>query len=107
MSSGNTAVGVRGKTSSCFIAQKKVPDRLVDPSSLTSIYRITDSIGCLMIGLSPDIKAQIQRIRYEANEFWFQNGYSIPVHVLAQKVADICQVYTQEASSRALACLMM
>jgi 20S proteasome subunit alpha 1 len=56
---------------------------------------------------SADIKAQVERIRYEANEFWFNNGYSIPVHALAKRVADICQVSTQEASSRALACVML
>lgn len=31
----------------------------------------------------------------------------MPVHVLARRIADICQVYTQEASSRALACVML
>mmetsp|Transcript_27851 Transcript_27851/g.26687 ORF Transcript_27851/g.26687 Transcript_27851/m.26687 type:complete len:245 (+) Transcript_27851:160-894(+) len=104
---GNTAVAVRGASTSCFITQKKVQDRLVDPTSMTSIYKITDTIGCLMIGLLPDIRAQIERIRYEANEFKFNNGYSMPVHALSQRVADICQVYTQEASSRALACVML
>jgi 20S proteasome alpha/beta subunit len=42
-----------------------------------------------------DIRAQVERIRYEANEFKFNNGYSMPVHALSQRVADICQVYTQ------------
>jgi len=60
-----------------------------------------------MVGLLPDIRAQVERLRYEANEFKFQNGYSMPVHVLARRIADICQVYTQEASSRALACVML
>jgi 20S proteasome subunit alpha 1 len=31
----------------------------------------------------------------------------MPVHVLAKRIADICQVYTQEASSRALATIML
>lgn len=43
----------------------------------------------------------------EANEFKFSNGFAMPVHVLAQRIADICQVYTQEASGRALACVML
>ena len=106
-SGGNTAIAVRGSQSAVFITQRKVQDRLVDPSSLTSIYRITDSIGCLMLGLLPDIRAQVERIRYEANEFQYANGFAMPVHVLAKRIADICQVYTQEASSRALACVML
>lgn len=104
---GNTAVAVRGENSAVLITQKKVPDRLIDPSSISSIYRITDSIGCLMLGILPDIRSQVERLRYEANEFKFNNGYSMPVHVLAKRIADICQVYTQEASNRAMAAIML
>ena len=46
-------------------------------------------------------------LRYEANEFKFSNGYAMPVHVLARRIADLNQVCTQEASSRALACVML
>ena len=31
----------------------------------------------------------------------------MPVHVLSRRIADICQVYTQEAAGRALACTML
>ncbi len=31
----------------------------------------------------------------------------MPAHVLARRIADLCQVYTQEASSRAMACVML
>ena len=31
----------------------------------------------------------------------------MPVHALAKRIADLCQVYTQEASSRAMACVML
>lgn len=49
----------------------------------------------------------MERVRYEANEFNFTNGYAMPAHVLARRIADLCQVYTQEASSRAMACVML
>jgi len=105
--SGNTSIAVRGAKTAAFVTQKKVPDRLVDPSSVTSIYRVTDGVGCVMLGLPADVRAQVDRLRYEANEFAFNNGYPMPVHALAKRIADICQVYTQEASSRALACMMI
>ena len=60
-----------------------------------------------MLGLPADVRAQVERLRLEANEFEFKHGYAMPVHVLAKRIADICQVYTQEASSRALACMMV
>ena len=49
----------------------------------------------------------MQRLRYEAHEFRFKNGYDCPAHVLARRIADIAQVYTQQASMRALACVAM
>eukprot|EP01034_Spumella_vulgaris_P024941 gene24941-31341_t len=60
-----------------------------------------------MIGLAPDIRSQVERVRYEANEFNFTNGYPMPAHVLSRRIADLCQVYTQEASSRAMATVML
>jgi 20S proteasome subunit alpha 1 len=60
-----------------------------------------------MLGMPADVRAQIERLRYEANEFAFTNGYEMPAHALSKRVADLCQVHTQEASSRALACMML
>jgi 20S proteasome subunit alpha 1 len=56
---------------------------------------------------SADIRSQVERLRYEANDFKFNNGYPMPVHALAQRIADLCQVYTQEASHRSMACVML
>uniref|UniRef100_A0A7S2VZ72 Proteasome alpha-type subunits domain-containing protein n=1 Tax=Eucampia antarctica TaxID=49252 RepID=A0A7S2VZ72_9STRA len=107
--SGLTGVAIRGKDTCCVVTQKKIPDRLMDPKSVTHIFNITPKIGCLITGIMPDCKAQIQRARYEAADFQFQNGYSIPVHVLARRIADIAQVNTQSASMRPLAtvCLLI
>lgn len=102
-SSGQTAVSLRGTNSCAFVTQKKVPDRLMDPSSITHIFSITPKIGCLATGMIADCKAQVQRMRFEAADFQFKYGYPIPVHVLAKRIADIAQVNTQSASMRPLA----
>lgn len=91
-STGLTAVAVRGKDSCALVIQKKVPDRLIDPDSVTYVYQITEKIGCLMTGLTADCRAQVTRLRQEAHEFKFKFGYDMPVHVLAKRIADICQV---------------
>ncbi len=101
--SGLTGVSLRGKNSAVVVTQKKVPDRLMDPKSVSHLFSITPKIGCLVTGRIADCKAQIQRARYEAADFAFQYGYSIPVHVLAKRIADIAQVNTQSASMRPLA----
>lgn len=101
--SGLTSVAVRGSDTCVLVTQHKVPDKLVDSSSVKNIEMITPKIGVLMTGIFPDCRSQVTRMRYEAHEFKYNNGYDMPVHVLAKRVADICQVYTQKASLRALA----
>jgi len=96
-----TALAVRGADSVVMVTQKKVPDKLVDPTSMTSMYKITPNIGCMVVGLPPDARAQVQRARYTAAEFKYKNGYEIPVHYLSQKMANNAQLYTQHAFMRA------
>lgn len=107
--SGLTGLAVRGKDTCVVVAQKKVSDRLLDPKSVSHVFTITPTIGCLATGILPDIKAQIQRARFEANEYQFKFGYTIPVHVLARRMADLAQINTQTASMRPLAtvCLLI
>ncbi|KAJ1444896.1 nucleophile aminohydrolase [Pelagophyceae sp. CCMP2097] len=101
--SGLTSVAVRGKDTCVLVTQKKVQDRLVDPSSVTNIFKVTETMAVLMTGLPADCRTQVTRLRYEANEFKLQYGFAMPVASLAKRVGDICQVYTQKASLRALA----
>ena len=95
-----TSVGVRGKDSCVVVTQKKVPDKLIDPETVTSMYKITQNIGCSMTGMTADASAYIQRARILAARFKFDNGYDIPIHFLANRLADKAQVYTQNAWMR-------
>ena len=51
-SSGITIIGVRSKHASVIISQKKVPDKLLDPSTVTNVYRVSKGIGCVTTGLT-------------------------------------------------------
>ena len=97
---GDTTIGVRGADTVCLITTKKVPDKLVDPSSVTRMYRITPNIGCCVTGRLPDARALIYKSRSIAAEFQFDNGYSIPVRHLANEVANYNQIFTQRAFKR-------
>ncbi|KAJ5072930.1 proteasome subunit alpha type-6 [Anaeramoeba ignava] len=99
---GNTTIGVRGEETVCVVTQKKVPDKLTDPTTVTSMFTITNNIGCAMTGIRADMKTAVQRLRYFAHRFEYENGFEIPVSHLARKMADFFQLFTQHAFMRPL-----
>lgn len=70
-------------------------DKLIDPSSVSHVFRISPSVGCVMTGSIADARASVDRARGEAAEFRYKFGYEMPCDVLAKRLANINQVYTQ------------
>ena len=97
---GLNSIAVRGKDCVFVVTQRKVPDRLMKPESITMMYKITDEIGCCVTGRNPDGKSLIARARQEAGEYLYKYGLPIPVEVMAKRMADINQVGTQHAGMR-------
>ncbi|KAM7259452.1 hypothetical protein ACFE04_015193 [Oxalis oulophora] len=102
-----TSIGVRGKDSVCVVTQKKVPDKLLDQTSVTHLFPITKHIGLLATGMTADSRTLVQQARNEAAEFRFKYGYEMPVDVLSKWIADKSQVYTQHAYMRPLGVVSM
>lgn len=99
---GITSIGVRGKDSVCVVTQKKVPDKLLDQTSVSHLFPITKYLGLLATGMTADARSLVQQARNQAAEFRFKWGYEMPVDVLAKWIADKSQIYTQHAYMRPL-----
>ncbi|CAD6196468.1 unnamed protein product [Caenorhabditis auriculariae] len=102
-----TAVAVKGKDTSVIAVQKRVPDGLIVADTVTSVYQLTPTIGCVAIGLIPDAKFQVRRAQSEAASWKYKNGYDMPCELLAKKMADLNQYYTQNAEMRSLGCALI
>ena len=76
-----------------------VQDKLIDPSSVSHIFKLSPSVGCVMTGSIADARASVNRARGEAAEFKYKNGYEMPCDVLAKRLANINQVYTQRVGT--------
>ncbi|KAH9607653.1 hypothetical protein KSS87_005989 [Heliosperma pusillum] len=96
-SSGITSIAVRGKDCVCVVTQKKVPDKLLDQTSVTHLFKITKFIGLLATGMTADSRNLVQQARQQAAEFRHKYGYEMPVDVLARWVSAL---YTLHPSAR-------
>ncbi len=76
-----------------------VKDKLIDPSSVSHIFQLSPSVGCVMTGAIADARASTQRAIGEAADFRYKYGYEMPCDALAKRIANISQVYTQRVSS--------
>nr|AXS78283.1 proteasome subunit alpha type-6 [Anisakis simplex] len=102
-----TAVAVKGIDSAVIAVQKRVPDKLIVADSVTSVYQLTPTIGCAMVGMIPDSKFQVKRAQAEAAQWKYENGYNMSVEDLSRRMADLNQYYTQNAELRSLGCVML
>ncbi len=79
---------------------------MFEGDSVTRLFKITREIGCVATGLIADSRSLVARARHEASNYAYNHAHSIPIDLLARRVANLAQVATQEAGMRPMACML-
>jgi 20S proteasome subunit alpha 1 len=95
-----TAVSARSDDFVVVAVQRKVPDKLIDPATVTRMFRVTDRVGACLVGLLTDCLYICRRLRFIAANFQRKNGFEIPVPLLAAALSEIHQLESQYQAIR-------
>ncbi|CAR23381.1 proteasome core particle subunit alpha 1 [Lachancea thermotolerans CBS 6340] len=100
------SMAIRGNDCCVVINQKKVPDKLLDPSTMSYLFPISKHIGMVANGPIPDARNAALRAKAEVAEYRYKYGYDMPADVLAKRMANLSQIYTQRAYMRPLGVIL-
>ena len=101
-SCGQTSIAIRGNDSVVVCTEKKVPDAMIVPDSVTSIFNVADDIGAVIVGNPQDARYVVSMLRMLASQLKFKMAYEIPVHVLASHLAQQMQRTSQYQGVRSM-----
>ena len=79
-----------------------MPDKLIDPDTMSRVWQINGGTGCVVCGLSADSRSYVTRARYEATNFQYKHAYTMPTDLIAKRMASVAQVHTQVFSKNTL-----
>ena len=97
---GTTAVGIKAIDGVAVLVDKRVTSRLMEPESIEKIFQIDTHIGAATSGLVADARVLIDRARVECQINRLVYDESIGVEVLAKRICDFKQTYTQYGGVR-------
>ncbi len=97
---GTTAVAVRGKSFVALLVDKRVNSKLIVPASIEKIFAIDAHVACATSGLVADARSLVDRARVEAQINRVSFDEAIPIDLLAKRICDVKQAYTQTGGGR-------
>jgi proteasome alpha subunit len=97
---GTMALGVKYKNGVVLIAEKKTGNKLAETNITEKIFKIDDSMGCVVAGLIADGRVLVNYARLDAQINRITYGERIPVSILVKKICDFMWLHTQQAGLR-------
>ncbi len=97
---GATIIGISCPEGVVIGAEEKIESRLQDPNFSQKIYEVDEHLGAAVVGLSSDARILIDHARIFAQSNRLMYDEPIDVEVIAKRIGDIKQLYTQHAGVR-------
>ncbi len=97
---GTTSLGVKSAEGIVLVVDKRPSSKLVEPTSIEKIFQIDEHIGAATSGLVADARKLIEQARMESQVNKITFNEPIPVEMLAKKICDLKQMYTQHGGVR-------
>lgn len=100
VAAGNTSIGIKAMDGAVIATEKKMPNILVDESSLNKVVQLTDTIGMVYSGMGPDSRVLMSKGRKLAQQYYRVYQETIPTLQLVRELASVMQEYTQQGGVR-------
>lgn len=97
---GATIVGISSPEGVVVGAEERVVSDLQDPNFSEKIYEVDDHLGAAVVGLSSDARILIDQARIYAQSNRLMYDEPIDIEILAKRIGDVKQLYTQHAGVR-------
>lgn len=97
---GTTSLGIKYKDGVVLAVDKRITSRLVEADSIEKIFQIDENIGASTCGLVADARVLVDRARVEAQSNRLLYNEPIDIEILAKKICDFKQLYTQHGGVR-------
>ena len=97
---GRTIVGIRCSGGVVLAAEEELESELQDPDFEWKLYQVDEHIGTAIVGLGSDARVLIDHARIYAQSNRLLYDEPIDVEVVAKRICDIKQLYTQHAGVR-------
>ena len=97
---GATILGIACSEGVVLGAEEKLESKLQDQSFIWKLFEIDEHLGAVVVGLGSDARILIDQARVYAQSNKLMYDEPIDVEIVAKRVGDIKQLYTQHAGVR-------
>ncbi|MCL4399360.1 archaeal proteasome endopeptidase complex subunit alpha [Candidatus Parvarchaeota archaeon] len=99
---GSAAVGLVGKDSVVFVADKRLPeyDKLIVPESIEKIFKIDEHIAAAISGMIADGRALIEKAQTNAQQYKVTYNEDADLLLIIKGISTEMQVLTQYGGAR-------